>query len=178
MAKYPFDEKFRNIVDKINDKRKLTWFSLLIDDPTIPQDLLALGYSERTIRSYVDKLNQKSTDELIELALMDEHNNCNFSPALQVLEVRKTRDVFNKAKKLCTSSCAEERAVGVNIIMREAGHAFLSESTEIVCNLVKKEANTRVLESLAYALCHLRIDHRSQYLKKLITHSDRQFARL
>jgi len=56
--------------------------------------------------------------------------------------------------------------------MRDTGQIFHSESIEIVLAMLETEIETIVLESLAYALCHLRVQNRSLLLIRLITHLD------
>jgi len=60
--------------------------------------------------------DHRSTDELIELALSDDIDG--YMEALQILQVRGSREVLDAARGLCASPIIEERKLGVSILGR------------------------------------------------------------
>lgn len=158
-SNYPFDDRFRLLVDEQSD-----WYGLINAGEPYPQIFEDYGYSNDLIRSYIKELKEKPIDELVALALIDDSDG---SPALIVLQQRTSRDVFDKAIQLCEGENPKGRVLGVEVIMRQPGLNFKSEAAAIVCNMAQTETDFGVLEVLAYALSHLDVDDRSSYLKRM-----------
>lgn len=174
-ANYPFDDDFR----KAFDESDYGWSCLLAVDLTadmaVMTHLIAAGYTLEQVRAYVQEVNDKPIDELINLALLDDSDD---PPALAALQIQTSRAVFDKAKVLCSSPYANERVLGVEIIMRKPGRTYRPEAVDIVCTMARDEADEHVLEVLSYALKHLDVENRSEYLHRLVDcpNEDTRFA--
>ena len=159
---YPFNSRFRLLVEEQSD----WWYLINASGEASPEAFSKAfedaAYSKEQVSGFLKALKEKPIDELVHLALKDDSDE---SPALIVLQQAKSRDVFDKAIQLCASENPKERVLGVEIMMRQPGLTFNSEAVEKMCNLAELETHAEVLEVLAYALCHLDIDHRSQYLQ-------------
>lgn len=163
---YPFDSRFRLLVEDQSD----WWYLINASGEAGPEVFTKAfedaAYSKEQVRGFLKALKEKPIDELIDLALRDDSDE---SPALIVLQQLKSRDVFDKAIQLCASENPKDRVLGVEIMMRQPGLNFKSEAVEKVCNLAELETDAEVLEVLSYALCHLNVDHSSQYLQRPAT---------
>lgn len=168
MANYPFGDEFIETVNRVFDIAVCAWNFLLQDsvpDGSYLDELEASGYPRETVRQYMRDVVQMPTTELIALALRD--HDIDHSPALYVLQLRHSREVFEQAQVLCRSNSNIERSVGVSIIMRNPGAAFRREAVELVRDMAQQETDNTVLEILAYALCHLNVEGRTPYLTKI-----------
>ena|ERR1700722_445669 len=58
--------------------------------------------------------------------------------------------------------------VGVEVVMRQAGLTYPDEAIATVCNLAYMERAARVLEVIAFALCHLHVEDRACYLSRAV----------
>lgn len=162
-ASYPFDDEFRAAVD--DD----AWHCIVVRTiDWLPDELIALGYTIEQVQAYQDILKSKSFEELVELALQDEEKA---SPAELVLQSRDDRETFEKACALCHEALPGKRAIGFEVLMRTPGQEFKIEAQALVRSVVKTERESPVLEAIAYALSHLDIEERSQYLQEAATDS-------
>lgn len=82
-------------------------------------------------------------------------------PALDELQDRPTRETFDDAAALLRSDAMEERELGVEILGLLGGSGsdparpFREESVVLLLDLLARESEPRVLESLGYAFDHL-----------------------
>ncbi|MHB0937291.1 MAG: HEAT repeat domain-containing protein [Armatimonadota bacterium] len=84
-------------------------------DEELDEDLPS--WADHSPTAWQQRLNDpRSTDELIELALSD--NVDGYMEALQILQIRGTREVLDAARGLCASPVTEERKLGVSILGR------------------------------------------------------------
>ncbi len=154
---YPFDDRFKLLVEEHSD-----WWYLINGNE--PGDLEEFGYSKEQISVYIKALTGMTLDELIYLALQDDSDD---SPALYVLQQCTSRDVFDRAIQLSASDNPKERVLGIEILMRTPGLQFKAEAVSVVCKRVEVETSCDVMEVLAYALCHLDVERRSDLLKRI-----------
>lgn len=158
---YPFDDRFRVLVDE-----QYGWSCFVNTDEPFIKAFEDAGYSKKQVQDFVKNLKEKPLDELVCLALRDDSDE---SPALIVLQQRTSRDVFDRAILLCASDNPKDRALGVEIVMRKPGLHYRDEAVATVCRMAKLEADSEVLEVLAYALSHLDVEGRSEYLQSIAT---------
>lgn len=100
--------------------------------------------------------------ELIALVLSTpDEDEATWEPALEELQRRPRRETFDAAVALLRSDVMEERELGVEILGRLGGSGsdparpFREETVMLLLDLLAREAEPRVLESLAYAFQHL-----------------------
>ncbi len=172
MPTYPIGEKLRGAIDSLEEGHAYaSWFFMLRTELTVPAKLIALGFSEDEVRNQMAALRSETVNNLVDWARQDDLDDREkISPALIVLSGRTSREVFDKAKELTRSVVARDRALGFSILMRDAGQAFPLEAIEIVLESFERENEGDVLEMLAYAAMHLRINSRAKYLKPLVEH--------
>jgi HEAT repeat protein len=162
MCNYPFDNEFIETLNRLFDDDAYWVITRLIDGGSEYLDRLSeAGYSEVTVKALINELTNMPLNSLFSLAVRDLDK---LSPALIVLQNRRSRDVFEGAIELTLSNSPEKRAVGVEIIMRSPGIQFREEAQERVRKMAEMETSDRVLESLAYALSHLDVPERARFL--------------
>ncbi|MBA3874766.1 MAG: HEAT repeat domain-containing protein [Anaerolineae bacterium] len=123
------------------------------------------------------QLKQKSTDELIQLALTsrDDEGDAPSWDAIWALRYRATREVFEAAKTLCESHDPLKRMVGVDILAQLGlpTRSYLDETLDIFFNLIDTEQDNRVLNSVGVGLGHISPEPRKvKPLLKLKNHPD------
>ncbi len=130
--------------------------------------------NDQNIDAFHQELQQKPTNELIQLALTarddDDHPRWD---AIWVLRHRATRDVFDAARTLCESLNPIERVVGVDILAQLGlpTRTFLDETLELFFKLIDIEHDSRVLSSLGVGLGHISPEPRKvEPLLKLKNH--------
>ena len=99
---------------------------------------------------------QKSTDDLVKIALeQDEFDG--YWNAVMVLHLRGNSEVFNKARELCLSENDNAKVLGVDILgqLGFPGRPFADESSEILLDLLNKEASNDVFKAIAAANMNL-----------------------
>jgi len=135
-----------------------------------------IAESDLEIGEYRQQLKQKSTDELIQIALTAELEGDDPGwDAIWELRLRATPDVFEAASALCLSFDPSERVVGVDILAQlgTPGHVYLDRTLDILCKLIETETVTRVLSSIAVGLGHISPEPRKvKPLLRLKDHSD------
>lgn len=172
MAKYPFDQKFRDTIKSLCEAENeeypwIGWDSLITySDPNGEefQALIKAGYSSETIQGQIKAVKELPISDLIELALQDE---CEYSPALVVLQASKERDVLEAALELTKSDIALERELAVLILMRTPGLTFKEEAVAAITTMLTTETEDSVSGALAYAVSHLDVDNCSEFLARV-----------
>ncbi len=172
MAQYPFDQKFRDTIRSLCEAENeeypwIGWDNLITySEPNGDefQALIKAGYSSENIYAAINATKQLSVPDLVELALQDE---CEYSPALIVLQASKGRDVLEAALKLTLSDVALERELAVLILMRTPGLTFKEETVAAITTMLTTETEDAVLGALAYAVSHLDIDDCSEFLARV-----------
>ena len=174
MLGYPFDKHFIDAVDSLSAGRwKYAWDYLLGSEQPFTQLLLELkkaGLEPDEVCRSLNELRRYRLDDLVALAVLDKNEDYEHSPALTVLQLSGAREVFEKAENLCKSLEASKRSIGVQILMCAVGKVFHDESIAIVSSMFDGEVEAIVLESLIYALAHLRVESRSARLKPFVKH--------
>ncbi|MBS1989809.1 MAG: HEAT repeat domain-containing protein [Cyanobacteria bacterium SZAS LIN-3] len=170
MASYPFDDQFKTTVSNLPEWGN-AWDILIYYWPQkqLSDDLLAAGYPIDVVEAHLKALLALPVDDLVQLALADQLED---SPALLVLQCSTSRDVLAKASALCESSVANERALGVVVLMRKVGQTYREEAVQAVTRLAAIERDDAVIGDLAYALCHLEVDNRLSFLQRAAGCSD------
>jgi HEAT repeat protein len=111
-----------------------------------------------------DDLAEQSTEQLVAFALACDSEDHARWDAIYVLQKRATREVFDEAQRLCTSPELQRRCLGVDILAQgqipSKTRTFHEEAVALLLQLLEREDQPRVLESIAYALGH-RHDARS-----------------
>jgi HEAT repeat protein len=105
---------------------------------------------------------EATTAELIAavLAASDEDEDA-WRPALRELQARPTRETFEAATRLLASDAMPERELGVEILGTLGGSGsdrqrpFREETVVVLLDLLAREHEPRVLESLGYAFADL-----------------------
>lgn len=126
--------------------------------------------------TFRQQLKQKTTDELIQLALTagDEESSPGWD-AIWELRTRATREVFDAAKTLCESHNPVKRQVGVDILAQlgQPTRTYLDETLDVFFQLIETEQDSRVLNSLGVGLGHISPEPRKvKPLLKLKNHAD------
>ena len=132
--------------------------------------------SDKNSDDFREQLKQKSTGELIELALTasDEEDTPGWD-AIWTLRYRATREVFEAAKTLCESHDPIKRTVGVGILAQLSlpTRIYLDETLNIFFNLIDTEQDNSVLNSVGVGLGHISPEPRKvKPLLKLKNHPD------
>ncbi len=172
MAKFPFDKKFQLTVQNLPDWGDEAWDTLLNYSPTpdgpIFESLGKLGYSSTTVMAYLAALRELPIQDLIDLAITDDLDT---SPALNVLQHNRSRDVLDSAIALCKSGIAKERAVGVLVLMGSPGFEYPEEASEAVSKLLD-ETDDEVMCALAYAVRHLNVANCTDLMQRAAQSGD------
>ncbi len=128
------------------------------------------------MESFREQLKQKSTDELIQLALTA--SDIEDTPgwdAIWTLRERATRDVFEAARGLCASDDPHRRTVGVDILAQLGlpERAYLDETLNLFFTFIDTEQDHSVLNSVTVGLGHITPEPRKvEPLLKLRHHPD------
>ena len=169
MAQYPFDQKFRDLVEKQHAPGDPIgpWDLLIIFEAPGAQlykALIAEGYSIETVSTQIRELKALPVADLIELALTDKLEH---SPALLALQQSNSRDVLDAINKLTESSQAEERKLAALVLMRAPGRTFEEEAIAAITAMMATEKDEEVFAALAFAVKHLGINDCSGFLGKI-----------
>ncbi len=132
--------------------------------------------SDKNPDVFREQLKQKSTGELIQLALTasDEEDSLGWD-AIWTLRYRATREVFEAAKTLSENHAPTKRVVGVDILAQLGlpSRIYLDETLDIFFNLIDTEQDNRVLSSVGVGLGHISPEPRKvKPLLKLKNHPD------
>lgn len=165
MANYPFDQHFHKTVDELPEWDDAWWrlvqYPIESNDPLI-EALEVAGYSFDFVSKAISELLVLPIETLFELALNEEGEE----PALLVLQKSRSREVYEHAAKYCASSLPNEREAGVLVMMRGPGTEFRDNAADIVKQLASRETDDSVMCALAYALCHLDVTDRAEFLRR------------
>jgi HEAT repeat protein len=115
----------------------------------------------------------RSTEELIRLALTEQDEDAAWEP-VSVLHYRGSREVLEAATRLCASTSAGERRVGVDILgqLGIPDRTFPNECFEVLAGMLPSETDSGVLESIGVAFGHLQDPRAIEWLLPLKNHSD------
>lgn len=105
------------------------------------------------------QLKEKTTDELIQLALTARNDDDHYHPgwdAISVLHHRASGEVFEAARQLCKSDDPAKRSTGAAILAQLGipERTYHEETLEIFLNMLDTEQDTDVLHSVIIALGH------------------------
>lgn len=169
MAHYPFDQKFREIVEKqhLPGDTIGPWDLLIFYEAPGAQlyrALISNGYSIALVSTQIKALKALPAIDLIELALAD---NLEHSPALLVLQQSTSRDVLEAIIKLTTSSQAAERKLAALVLMRAPGRTFEEDASAAITAMMAIEKDDEVMGAIAFAVKHLNINPCSEFLSKI-----------
>lgn len=172
MAQYPFDQKFRDTIKSLCEAESeeypwIGWDNLITHSDPIGEEFKALikaGYSSETINAAITAVKQLPVPDLFELALQDDFD---YSPALEVLQASKEREVLDAALKLTLSDLAVERELAALVLMREPGMTYKDEAKAAVFAMLDLEKDDSALGALAYAVSHLEIYDCSEFLARV-----------
>lgn len=169
MAQYPFDQKFRELVEKQHAPGDPIgpWALLIIFEAPGAQlyrALIAEGYSIETVSRQIKELKALPIADLIELALTDKLEH---SPALLVLQQSNSRDVLDAIIELTVSSKADERKLAALVLMRAPGRTFEEEAIAAITAMMAIEKDEEVVAALAFAVKHLDINDCSDFLSQI-----------
>lgn len=159
MTTLPFDEKLSALLDSWCESDDAEgWRRLMRRDGEIFQYLNSNGYSRQSIEKKLDDLQEMPVKELLRIGLEVEHM---FNAVKQYFAHSSSPEVFDATAELCNSEDADERDLGVSLLRREPGRAFASDSKKLLLEMLNKEDDEYVLESLIYATNDL------MYLKQI-----------
>ncbi len=151
------------------------------DQTDTPAQGQASAYNDLNQRKPEEARNDpRSTAELIQLALSQDENDDDYWETLFILYYRATHDIVEAARLLCQSPLPQERSLGAALLgqLGIPERAFPAESLEILCDLIKRENDPKVLETALFSLGHLpdpqTIDVRLQF--KRHPNADVRFA--
>lgn len=104
---------------------------------------------------HIHPIDTRTNDELFHAALPRKDEDVTWL-AIGELQHRGTRDIFEHANKLCTSSDLDERRVGVDVISQLGIPAptFHEETVTILLSMLEGEQDPEVLHSIMVALGH------------------------
>jgi hypothetical protein len=108
-------------------------------------------------RGTVDpRIDPRSVDELMTVALCEPDEFLAWE-AISALHWRGTREVQDRAERLCVSFCAVERRVGADILgqLGVPDRSFLEECLRTLLRMLETEQDARVLRAVLVALSHL-----------------------
>jgi HEAT repeat protein len=113
----------------------------------------------------------RSDVELIQAALAEEDEDA-YWRLIRVLHHRPTKEVFEAARGLCDGESPQERSLGADILAQlgVSERPFVAESVDILLDLLSREEDTDVLNSVAVALGHLRDPRAIEPLVRLKDH--------
>lgn len=117
------------------------------------------------------EFEQKSTEELIQLALTEKDEQIT-NQCIVVLEYRGTLEVLEQAQKLCQSKNIKEKYLGIDILgqLGIPERTFPDECLHALLQLLEKENHPDILGSIGIALGHLQDNRAIQPLVKLKNH--------
>jgi HEAT repeat protein len=176
MAQYPFEQKFRDLVEKHHAPGDPIgpWDLLIIYEAPGAQlykALIAEGYSIETVSTQIKELKALPVADLIELALTDKLEH---SPALLVLQQSNSRDVLDAIIELTVSSQADERKLAALVLMRAPGRTFEKEAIAAIKAMMATEKDEQVIGALAFAVKHLDINDSSEFLNQVAQSKERE----
>lgn len=150
MTKLPFDEKLSTLLDSYCEIQSgAGWRLLMKRDTEIFQYLDSNGYSRQEIERKLTVLQEIPAKELLRIGLAVEHM---FNPVKHYLALSSLEEVFEETVRLCRSMDPDERFLGVFLLRRKPGRSFVSESREILLEMLGKEGDAFVVVSLIHAV--------------------------
>lgn len=116
--------------------------------------------------------NESRTDDELFKCLLDEDEEVSTN-ACTALHFRCCQNVFDRARKLCSSSKAEQRKAGVSVLAQLGAkeRPYYSETMEILLKLLDREKDSGVLASIGFAFSHNECDKATHLLCNLKSHS-------
>ena len=102
------------------------------------------------------KSDPRSIQVLIATALSKPDEELTYWNAVAALQWRGTREVFNRANRLCQSPCSIERRLGADILGQLGcpDRSFPKECTQALLKLLECEESEKVLYAILVALSH------------------------
>lgn len=171
---YPFPQAFHDAVDSHLDEWKTTWISLVYPQVTSYVDALcADGFEREQILKWLADLVEMTDSELLELAIADESKDTQSRPALVVLQLRDTDQLFQSVKELLKSPIAAARAVAVYVLKEKVGASHLEEARTLVTDLFADEHEACVIVALVYATERLKMPNQSKLTLGLEKHASK-----
>jgi HEAT repeat protein len=169
MAQYPFDQKFRDIVEKLPGAGDpIGPWDILITYETpgvqLSRALVDASYSIEQASNQIRALKALPVNNLIELALGDRLEH---SPALIVLQQSRSREVFEAMVKRTVSHQASDRKLAALVLMRDPGRTYEEEASAAIAAMTAIEIDEEVLGALAYAVKHLGLDNCTEFLSQV-----------
>ena len=118
------------------------------------------------------KLENKSTDDLIQLSLTESNDRLQ-SEYIVTLQYRATIEVLNGAERLCKSNNIKNQEIGIRILgqLGIPERAFPNECLDILLQLWQTETNSDILCDVGIALGHLGDSKAISSLVKYKNHS-------
>ncbi len=104
------------------------------------------------------KSDPRPVEVLISSALSESDEAHAYWGAVEALQWRGTREVFDRASQLCQSFCAMERRLGAAILGQLGcpDRSFPNECPQILLWMLEREEDHRVLDAILVALSHHR----------------------
>jgi len=98
----------------------------------------------------------RATHEFITIALTEPDEEAAWA-AVVMLRFRGTREVFDAARQLCASACAQERTLGANILgqLGIPTRSFPGPAIAVLRRLLEHETDEEVLDAGCIALGHI-----------------------
>jgi HEAT repeat protein len=115
----------------------------------------------------------RSIDELVRLALTEQDENAAWE-AVTVLHFKGNREVLESAARLCAGIDARERELGAAILgqLGVPDRTFPRECFDILAEMLDRESDPSVLESIGIAFGHLCDPGAISLLLPFLSHSD------
>lgn len=100
------------------------------------------------------KKDRRSTSTLVNIAISRFETKKAWD-AIHILHLRATREIFEVARRLCTSPIAKEREVGLNILAQIGGGkpVFLKQSVSLLIERLQ-DRSVRVVSAAGAGLGH------------------------
>lgn len=119
-----------------------------------------------------DDLAKRSTDSLVSVALQCESDDHRRWDAIQVLQDRGSREVFDVAARLCTSPKPADRCLGADLLAqgRSRSKTLHEEAVTVLLQMLERETDPNVLHSIAMALGHRKDSRAIAPLAELRSH--------
>jgi HEAT repeat protein len=113
-------------------------------------------YASWEARTREARNDPRATHELITLALTELDEDAAWD-AVVLLHYRGTKEVFDAARRLCASTCPQERTLGANILgqLGIPKRSFPRESVGLLRRLLEVERDEDVLDAICIALGHI-----------------------
>jgi HEAT repeat protein len=133
----------------------------------------AVPMAPETDKSQQKRNDPRSTEDLIHLALTEEHEDAAWDLVV-VLHFRGTAEVLAHAQKLCESAEAKERQLGANILSQLGipERTFPEECFKTLARMLTTETDPGVLSDIGVAFGHLHDPRAIKLLVPLQHHPD------